>query len=73
MGAIDGRGTDAEVASHPESDESEASPLRDVSESVRTGNMEGTASATGDMSAMVADVVVTGAATVMLAFLSKRR
>lgn len=66
MGAIDGREA-VGVVSHPESDESEASPLSDTSESVRAGTIEGTASA-GDIRAMVANEVGT-AATVMVLWL----
>lgn len=65
MGAMEGR---AVATSHPESEESEASPFNDVSESVRIGTIEGTTSATGDIRAMVADEVVTGAVTAMVGF-----
>lgn len=64
MGAMEGKA----VTSHPERDESEASPFSDVSESVRMGTIEGTASGTGDMRAMVADEVVTGAVTARFGF-----
>ena len=56
------------VSTSPEREESEdeSHPLREVSESVSEGMMEEvTGWATGDISAMVADVVVMGVATVM--------
>jgi hypothetical protein len=68
MGAMAGR--DGFPSQEPERDESDgvsSLPLRDVSESVRMGMEDLTAvSAMGDMRAIVADLVVRGAVTVMV-------
>ena len=68
IGAMAGReGVSSQEPEREESDGLSSLPLRDVSESVRTGMEDLTASFwTGDMRAIAADLVAKGTATVMV-------